>query len=252
MVFCASQHVCAFLPVAHYGLSFLVNADFDVSSSRESIDEKRKWNQYLLSHLPALFVNAVHAVILSVVDQARQRAHLRRAQEQADAEVAAHVAVMAAADGGDSDDDVDDVFGSPTGPSKQQSRRAKKKPGQKPSPRRAPAASVGTAAGGGRGVLAAGDVEQVVHADHESDASTMPVDDKGMDQLVYLFALLPTAGRAKAPFKALPVAVRNLLHPLQCVPIEGGGFVRPCHALLWPSSLEKYNTGDEDTDGECR
>ena len=50
--------VCAFLPLRTYGLRFLLQADFVVPSSRESVDASSEWNQWLRSEVPALFLRA--------------------------------------------------------------------------------------------------------------------------------------------------------------------------------------------------
>ena len=54
-----TQSVYAFLPVASYGLRFIVQGDFVVSSSRETIAEASNWNQYILAALPDLFLSSL-------------------------------------------------------------------------------------------------------------------------------------------------------------------------------------------------
>nr|CCA19816.1 phosphoserine aminotransferase putative [Albugo laibachii Nc14] len=49
------QKVFAFLPVRSYGFRFIVQGDFILPSSRESIDASSEWNQWLLTFLPDLF-----------------------------------------------------------------------------------------------------------------------------------------------------------------------------------------------------
>lgn len=47
--------VCAYLPLRTYGLRFLLQADFVVPSSRESVDSSSEWNQWLRDEVtPAL------------------------------------------------------------------------------------------------------------------------------------------------------------------------------------------------------
>lgn len=52
------QPVFAFLPLRHYGLKFIIQADFILPSSREEVDGDSPWNQWLLSEFPNLFVSA--------------------------------------------------------------------------------------------------------------------------------------------------------------------------------------------------
>lgn len=49
------QKVFAYLPVRSYGLRCIVQGDFILPSSRESIDASNEWNQWLLTFLPGLF-----------------------------------------------------------------------------------------------------------------------------------------------------------------------------------------------------
>ncbi|KAK1827305.1 hypothetical protein QBC39DRAFT_314938 [Podospora conica] len=53
-----TQSVFAFLPVRDYGLKFIVQADFLLVTSRESIDEC-PWNEALIANIPDIFVEAV-------------------------------------------------------------------------------------------------------------------------------------------------------------------------------------------------
>ncbi|CAN6722643.1 unnamed protein product [Malus baccata var. baccata] len=53
------QHpVFAFLPLRTYGLKFILQGDFAITSSREEVDGDSPWNQWLLSEFPGLFINA--------------------------------------------------------------------------------------------------------------------------------------------------------------------------------------------------
>ncbi|XP_065060085.1 uncharacterized protein LOC135687459 [Rhopilema esculentum] len=52
------QNVFAFLPLRSYGFKFLIQADFEVPSSREDIDRDSAWNVTLLSKIPQLVVDA--------------------------------------------------------------------------------------------------------------------------------------------------------------------------------------------------
>ncbi|VEL11504.1 unnamed protein product, partial [Protopolystoma xenopodis] len=52
-------YVFAFLPVRSSGFHFLVNADFDLTSSREDIDCSSQWNQNLAGRLPSVFVQMI-------------------------------------------------------------------------------------------------------------------------------------------------------------------------------------------------
>lgn len=52
------QQVFAFLPLRDYGLKFIVQADFVLTSSREEVNGDSPWNKFLLSEFPNLFVSA--------------------------------------------------------------------------------------------------------------------------------------------------------------------------------------------------
>lgn len=52
------QPVFAFLPLRIYGLKFILQGDFILTSSREEVDGDSHWNQFLLSEFPSLFVSA--------------------------------------------------------------------------------------------------------------------------------------------------------------------------------------------------
>ncbi|XP_065672459.1 uncharacterized protein LOC100211694 isoform X2 [Hydra vulgaris] len=56
-----AQQVFAFLPLRSYGFKFIIQADFEVPSSREDIDKDSAWNQYILQQLPKLTVEAFHS-----------------------------------------------------------------------------------------------------------------------------------------------------------------------------------------------
>lgn len=58
-----SQDVFAFLPVDNYGFKFVVQADFILPGSRESILED-EWNEQIRDHIHKLFVDALHLVQL--------------------------------------------------------------------------------------------------------------------------------------------------------------------------------------------
>jgi hypothetical protein len=57
----AERHVYAYLPVRPYGFRFLVQADFILSSNRESILANRPWNQWLRDQVALLFLRAVES-----------------------------------------------------------------------------------------------------------------------------------------------------------------------------------------------
>ena len=54
----APQPVFAFLPVRSYGFRFIVQGDFVVPSSRESLDQDSEWNAWLSGRVPRTFTNA--------------------------------------------------------------------------------------------------------------------------------------------------------------------------------------------------
>ncbi|XP_074273372.1 protein NO VEIN-like [Silene latifolia] len=56
------QPVFAFLPLRTYGLKFILQADFFLTSSREEVVGDSPWNQWLLSEFPDLFVNAEKSI----------------------------------------------------------------------------------------------------------------------------------------------------------------------------------------------
>ncbi|KFK36266.1 hypothetical protein AALP_AA4G099800 [Arabis alpina] len=55
------EPVFAFLPLRTYGLKFILQGDFILTSSREDVDEDSPWNQWLLSEFPGLFVGALRS-----------------------------------------------------------------------------------------------------------------------------------------------------------------------------------------------
>jgi len=59
--------VFAFLPLRSYGLVFVLQADWEVPSSRESIDASSAWNQWLLDKTPPLFLDAAKQLLARAV-----------------------------------------------------------------------------------------------------------------------------------------------------------------------------------------
>jgi hypothetical protein len=59
--------VFAFLPLRSYGLVFVLQADWEVPSSRESIDASSAWNQWLRDQTPALFLDAAKQLLARAV-----------------------------------------------------------------------------------------------------------------------------------------------------------------------------------------
>eukprot|EP01088_Endostelium_zonatum_P021866 TRINITY_DN890_c0_g1_i2.p1 TRINITY_DN890_c0_g1~~TRINITY_DN890_c0_g1_i2.p1 ORF type:complete len:2146 (+),score=649.66 TRINITY_DN890_c0_g1_i2:669-7106(+) len=55
----AEQYLFAFLPVRSYGFRFIIQADFNMPSSREDILADDGWNQWLKSKISTLFMKAV-------------------------------------------------------------------------------------------------------------------------------------------------------------------------------------------------
>ncbi|VDM30597.1 unnamed protein product [Hydatigera taeniaeformis] len=55
--------VYAFLPVRSTEFQFLLNADFDLTSSREDVDGSSVWNQYLVNQVPTVFESLINCVI---------------------------------------------------------------------------------------------------------------------------------------------------------------------------------------------
>eukprot|EP00899_Mesostigma_viride_P008754 jgi/Mesvir1/17880/Mv12956-RA.1 len=55
----APQSVFAFLPLRHFGLRFLLHADFDVPSSREDVLEDSGLNQHIRAHVPRLLMRSL-------------------------------------------------------------------------------------------------------------------------------------------------------------------------------------------------
>ncbi|KAL5110447.1 Protein NO VEIN [Taenia crassiceps] len=54
--------VYAFLPIRSTEFQFLLNADFDLTSSREDVDGSSVWNQYLVNQIPAVFESLINCV----------------------------------------------------------------------------------------------------------------------------------------------------------------------------------------------
>ncbi|EOD41083.1 hypothetical protein EMIHUDRAFT_250928 [Emiliania huxleyi CCMP1516] len=61
--------VFAFLPLRSYGMRFLLQADWVLPSSRESVDASSAWNQWLRSCVPDLFVEAAAALLQRAGDE---------------------------------------------------------------------------------------------------------------------------------------------------------------------------------------
>lgn len=57
------QAVYAFLPLRSYGLKFILQADWQVPSSREAVDGDSPWNQALRDEVPSLLLSAMHALM---------------------------------------------------------------------------------------------------------------------------------------------------------------------------------------------
>ncbi|XP_017271683.1 protein NO VEIN isoform X2 [Kryptolebias marmoratus] len=57
------QPVFAYLPLRSFGLRFIIQADFDIPSSREDVDRDSSWNQWLRSEIPQLFLQAMDVFI---------------------------------------------------------------------------------------------------------------------------------------------------------------------------------------------
>ena len=59
------QNVHAFLPLRSYGFKFIIQADFEVPSSREDIDKDSPWNQEVLKDIPQIVVDAFLQFLVS-------------------------------------------------------------------------------------------------------------------------------------------------------------------------------------------
>ena len=55
------KDVFAYLPLRTFGFTFIIQADFEVPSSRQDILGDSIWNQYLLQEIPSLFLSALDA-----------------------------------------------------------------------------------------------------------------------------------------------------------------------------------------------
>ena len=55
------KDVFAYLPLRTFGFTFIIQADFEVPSSRQDILSDSIWNQYLLQEIPSLFLSALDA-----------------------------------------------------------------------------------------------------------------------------------------------------------------------------------------------
>lgn len=55
------QDVYAYLPLRTFGFTFIIQADFEVPSSRQDILSDSLWNQFLLNEIPPLFLSSLHA-----------------------------------------------------------------------------------------------------------------------------------------------------------------------------------------------
>ena len=55
------QDVYAYLPLRTFGFTFIIQADFEVPSSRQDILSDSLWNQFLLNEIPTLFLSSLQA-----------------------------------------------------------------------------------------------------------------------------------------------------------------------------------------------
>ncbi|KAA3677421.1 uncharacterized protein DEA37_0006431 [Paragonimus westermani] len=55
--------VFAYLPIREAGFSFYINADFDLTSSREDVNSTSTWNQWLVSRIPTVFAHMIQYVL---------------------------------------------------------------------------------------------------------------------------------------------------------------------------------------------
>ena len=54
------QPVFAYLPLRSYGFKFIIQADFEVPSSREDIDKDSVWNQCILQNIASVLIIAFY------------------------------------------------------------------------------------------------------------------------------------------------------------------------------------------------
>ncbi|OII75302.1 superfamily I helicase [Cryptosporidium ubiquitum] len=54
---CGNKEIFSFLPIRSYGLKFIIQADFDLTSSRESISVDSNWNIYIRENIPNAFIH---------------------------------------------------------------------------------------------------------------------------------------------------------------------------------------------------
>jgi hypothetical protein len=52
----------AFLPVQKVGFHFIIQADFNLVTSRQAIHQDKHWNKWLREQIPGLFLEAVHTI----------------------------------------------------------------------------------------------------------------------------------------------------------------------------------------------
>lgn len=55
------QDVFAYLPIRTYGFTFIIQADFELPSSRQDILNDNLWNEFLLNEIPMLYLSAIDA-----------------------------------------------------------------------------------------------------------------------------------------------------------------------------------------------
>jgi hypothetical protein len=68
--------VFAFLPLRSYGFAFVLQADWEVPSSRESIDASSAWNQWLRDETPTLFLHAAKQLLERAENNTSERVQL--------------------------------------------------------------------------------------------------------------------------------------------------------------------------------
>ncbi|KAF7457262.1 superfamily I helicase [Cryptosporidium felis] len=56
------MQVFSYLPIRSYGFKFIIQADFDLTSSRESISTNSNWNALLRENIPGAFLNTIKKI----------------------------------------------------------------------------------------------------------------------------------------------------------------------------------------------
>ena len=197
--------VFAFLPVRSYGFPFVVQSSFDLTSSRESLDERMEWNKFLVSKLAKLIADAVLLTCFSIKNRILEKQRViseavSEEKKEAESLLGLDLALQAEED---------------FAPAKAGKSKAKK------------AKAESTAL-------------QLITSDR-SAAAVDWLDEAAVFDFQEIFSKLPLPSRLQgALFRPVPQDLCSLLKDMPCIPSIQGQFLTPGNILFWPSSIDAF------------